>query len=214
VARALISGPRGAVTRLATVGRRRAFRDRRLVAGAALLAAAVVLGGLGGVLLGIFGVIVMLDAVIPMPGMTRSEADDRFRRLVGQRRHARRMRRLRGLEPERLVLLDDRAGWAATANRRDLGVETIAIDSITGTVEELKARSFDRRFRPDRSSAEHWKRLWLAQAHGATMPPISVYRVGAEHLVRDGHHRLSVAREQGFTTIDAEVVELHRPPRG
>ena len=31
------------------------------------------------------------------------------------------------------------------------------------------------------------------------MPPISVYRVGDLHFVRDGHHRVSVARAQGRT---------------
>jgi hypothetical protein len=78
-------------------------------------------------------------------------------------------------------------------------------------VEELQARAFDGRFRPERASAEHWKRLWLAHAHGATLPPISVYRVGAEHVVCDGHHRISVARDHGLETIEADVIEL-RPP--
>jgi hypothetical protein len=40
------------------------------------------------------------------------------------------------------------------------------------------------------------------------MPPIDVYRVGDRHFVRDGHHRVSVARSLGATRIDAEVVEL------
>jgi len=53
----------------------------------------------------------------------------------------------------------------------------------------------------------------MAHADGAPLPPVSVYRVGAEHVLRDGHHRVSVARELGLERIDAEVVELHRPPR-
>ncbi len=40
------------------------------------------------------------------------------------------------------------------------------------------------------------------------MPPITVYRVGERHFVRDGHHRVSVAIDLGSLTIDAEVVEL------
>jgi hypothetical protein len=40
-----------------------------------------------------------------------------------------------------------------------------------------------------------------------------VYRVGAEHVVRDGHHRVAVARDRGQATIDADVVELRRPVR-
>ena len=40
------------------------------------------------------------------------------------------------------------------------------------------------------------------------LPPIAVYRVGAHHYVRDGHHRASVARVAGAHAIDADVVEL------
>jgi hypothetical protein len=167
-----------------------------------------------GVLLGIVAMLLLLDAVVPMPPGTRTQADDRFRALVRRRRRASRMARLRGVAPETLDVLDDRAGWAATAERRTLGVQSIAIASVTATVEELKARAFDRAFRPDAASSEHWKRLWLAQAHGATLPPISVYRVGAEHVVRDGHHRISVARDHGLLTIEADVVELRRAARG
>jgi len=42
------------------------------------------------------------------------------------------------------------------------------------------------------------------------MPPVSVYRVGAEHYLRDGHHRVSVARAVGAEVLEAEVTELVR----
>jgi hypothetical protein len=186
---------------------------RRLTGSASLLAAAVVLGGTPGVLLGIVATLLLLDAVLPMPAGTRSQADDRFRAQVRRRRRARRLARLRGREPTCLEVLDDGAGWAATAERRALGVHAIAIDSVTGTAEALKARAFDGAFRPEADSKEHWKRLWLAHAHGAALPPISVYRVGEQHVVRDGHHRISVARDHGLLTIEADVVELVAPTR-
>ena len=47
-----------------------------------------------------------------------------------------------------------------------------------------------------------------AAQHGTELPPISVYRVGEAHFVRDGHHRVSVARALGAIAIDAHVVEL------
>ena len=118
---------------------------------------------------------------------------------------------MRGLGPERLALLEDRHGWAAVAEHRDLGIEPIAVLTITGTVESARADVFDASFRPHAADAEHWKRLWLAAAHGARLPPISVYRVGEVHYVRDGHHRVSVARDLGHATIDAEVIELVPP---
>ena len=102
-------------------------------------------------------------------------------------------------------------GLVARRLLRHLGVQSIELDSVTGTVEDLKARVFDRAFRPDASALEHWRRLWLAESHGAALPPISVYRVGDRHVVCDGHHRISVARDHGLATIEAEVVELRRP---
>ena len=50
--------------------------------------------------------------------------------------------------------------------------------------------------------------MWIARSRGISLPPISVYRVGDRHYVRDGHHRVSVARALGESTIEAEVVQL------
>jgi len=193
-------------------GRPSGLPRRRLGLAGGLVAGGLVLGGLAEVLLAMTAAVLALDALVPMPGGTRTAADDRFRRLVRERRRARLGSRLRGAGPERLDLLDDRAGWAAAAPRRALGIQAIDVRSVTGTVEPFKARSFDRALRPDPASREQWKRIWMAHAGGAPLPPVSVYRVGGEHVLRDGHHRVSVARELGLERIDADVVELHRPP--
>ena len=185
-------------------------RGSRLVLAAALAAAAVVASGVASVLLWIAAALVACDSLLPPPAGTWSEADDRVRAVVRARRTAAQRRRMRGLGPERLALLEDRHGWAAVAAHRELGIQPVAVASIVGTVEVAKADIFDASFRPQGSDAEHWKRLWLAVAHGASLPPISVYRVGELHYVRDGHHRVSVARDHGHATIDAEVVELIR----
>src|SRR4051794_25705990 len=166
-----------------------------------MVAAAAVAGGALGVLLAILAAMLLLDAALPMPGRSWTEADDRFWRQVHARSAAARRRRLRGRPPERLDVVDD----GRATGRRALGVQAIAIDSITGTVERAKAREVDGRFRPDRSVHPRWRGVWLAAVRGAELPPVSVYRVGDRHVVRDGHHRISVAREQGATTIDAEV---------
>ena len=47
--------------------------------------------------------------------------------------------------------------------------------------------------------------MWLAEHHGATLPPISVVAVGDGYAVRDGHHRVSVAKARGAITIDATI---------
>ena len=202
---------RAAIAHLVVSVRRSALEYPRrfaLVVGRA--ATGVVLGGAATVLLAIFALMVGLDAVIPMPGATWSQADERFWRLVRERRHVRRVRWLRRLMPERLVVVHEGEGWVAMAQRRALGVQPIRVDSVTGTVEPAKARAFDGRFRPERSAQERWKAIWMAYAHAKPLPPIAVYRVGAQHIVRDGHHRISVARDQHLELIDADVVELLR----
>jgi ParB-like chromosome segregation protein Spo0J len=50
--------------------------------------------------------------------------------------------------------------------------------------------------------------LALAQRRGAAIPPIEVYRVGDQHFVDDGHHRVSIAAATGQESIDAYVTEV------
>ena len=87
----------------------------------------------------------------------------------------------------------------------DLGVMTIPIGSVVGTVDR-RPDSFDRSFRPRNPELRaRWERIAAARRRGEAMPPIDVYRVGELHFVRDGHHRVSVARALGDTTIEAHV---------
>jgi hypothetical protein len=114
----------------------------------------------------------------------------------------------RAPECNRLASLEQALHHAPPAARRQTGLSAIPITSIVGTAETAKTRSFDRRFRPPSSSRGRWQRLWMAGRRGAPLPPISVYRLGGEHFVRDGHHRVSVARSLGMMAIDAEVTDL------
>ncbi len=90
---------------------------------------------------------------------------------------------------------------------RILGVQMIQLDSIVGSVD--RRTEFDRSFRPTSQRVrDRWERIAIAQRRGKSMPPIQVYRVGGLHFVKDGHHRVSVARAQGRDEIDAQVTEV------
>lgn len=92
-------------------------------------------------------------------------------------------------------------------SERDLGLAVIALDTIVGSVG--RGQDFDRNFRPRSARVRpRWERIAAAHRRGEAMPPIDVYRIGALHFVRDGHHRVSVARELGLDTIEAHVVEV------
>ena len=91
---------------------------------------------------------------------------------------------------------------------RDLGVTTIPIGSVVGTVDR-RPDSFDRSFRPRSPELRaRWEGIAAARRRGEELPPIDVYRVGDLHFVIDGHHRVSVARAMGDTTIEARVREV------
>jgi hypothetical protein len=88
-----------------------------------------------------------------------------------------------------------------------VGLRTLRLDSIVGTVD--RTRDFDRGFRPTTPHVRgRWERIALAMRRGESFPPISVFRVGEIHFVRDGHHRVSVARALGRDVIDAHVTEV------
>ncbi|MGE5139336.1 MAG: universal stress protein, partial [Rudaea sp.] len=48
-------------------------------------------------------------------------------------------------------------------------------------------------------------------AGGTGLPPIDVYQVGDVYFVLDGNHRVSVARQQGITFIEANVIQVQSP---
>jgi hypothetical protein len=144
-------------------------------------------------------------------GFPRADVNDDFQRA--RRTHTRRwltsrlLRTNAGLE---LVRLDEVVHRAA-CRERELGLQTIRLVSIVGTVD--KRLGFDRRFSPTSNLVrERWTQLALAQRRGVTMPPIEVYRVADRHFVSDGHHRVSIATVTGQTRIDAYVTEIINIP--
>ena len=118
-------------------------------------------------------------------------------------------RRLRGQPSDVGLILpfDEVIEALGRVSERSIGLQSIQLDSIVGTVG--RARDFDRQFRPvSGRTRTRWERIANAQRRGQDLPPISVYRIGDMHFVRDGHHRVSVARAQGLTHIDAYVTEV------
>ena len=81
------------------------------------------------------------------------------------------------------------------------------LDAIVGSVD--RAVDFDRGLRPTSARLRsRWERIAAAQRRGEAFPPVSLYKIGDLYFVRDGHHRVSVAKSLGRTDIDAYVVEV------
>ena len=88
-----------------------------------------------------------------------------------------------------------------------LGMQTIEVKKIIGS--ENRYQDFSLAFYPTNNSLKNrWESVDAARLDNITLPPISVYKIGEWYFVRDGNHRVSVARSEGMEFIDAEVVEL------
>jgi hypothetical protein len=151
-----------------------------------------------------------MGSVMPADtGFPRADVENDFLRARRRQVLSRLAHRLRG-EPDDVSLIlpfDEVIAALGRQGERALGLQTIALDTIVGTVDSR--RDFDRRFRPTSSRVrERWERLALAQRRGESIPPIEVYRIGDLHFVKDGHHRVSIAIATGQQTIDAYVTEV------
>lgn len=89
-------------------------------------------------------------------------------------------------------------------NRYPVGVQLVVLDQIQGS--QGRCRDFDRAFYPRQShSQSRWLRIAAARELGIALPLVQLVQVGDIYFVRDGHHRISVARALGQSEIEAEV---------
>src|SRR5512138_429089 len=86
------------------------------------------------------------------------------------------------------------------------GVRTVRVEQIAGSLNRY--HEFDRVFLPASDKlADRWQSVNRAFYQDVSLPPVVLYKVGEVYFVVDGHHRVSVAREQGQIYIEAEVRE-------
>ncbi|RUA18067.1 MAG: hypothetical protein DSY55_00945 [Clostridia bacterium] len=89
----------------------------------------------------------------------------------------------------------------------DLGMQDVPLEAIRGSVDRY--REFDSAFLPKHEGLrDRWQRVEAARRYGLPMRPVDLYKLGDVYFVKDGHHRVSVARLHGDKTIHANVVEL------
>src|SRR3954466_3651069 len=142
-------------------------------------------------------------------GIPRDDAKAVFARERRRRALARIAAKLRS-EPDDVSYMlpfEEVVAALGRASEHDLGVQLIPLESVVGTVDRSRAQ-FDRDFRPSADVRARWERIAAARRRGEAMPPIDVYRVSGLHFVKDGHHRVSVARAHGDADIEARVREV------
>lgn len=102
--------------------------------------------------------------------------------------------------------LDATVAHGSAGSRTYRGVTLVPLSAVRGS--ENRVCDFDADFRP---LQEHDKPRWIgvmrAMNSGIPLPPVELIRVGEHYFVRDGHHRISVAKWLGMKEIEAEVTE-------
>jgi hypothetical protein len=117
-----------------------------------------------------------------------------------------RFHKLLGRQAQPLLNLGEAMANRSLSHRHHDGTRAIAVNKIHGTLN--RADDFDYEFHPLKESAQNrWRKVASAMLNGVDLPPIEVIQVGDAYFVKDGHHRISVARALGFRYLDA-VVEV------
>ena len=113
------------------------------------------------------------------------------------------------LNPDRdkLLSLNDVRQILKPRNEVYRGMQAVPISKIIGS--EGRYRDFNKYFLPRREFLRsRWESVDLANIRDIPLPAILLYEIGGVYFVRDGNHRVSVARAQGAEAIDAEVISL------
>jgi hypothetical protein len=105
--------------------------------------------------------------------------------------------------------LDKVTGHQSVQSSHYEGTHTIDIRQIVGS--ENRSEDFDDGFTPlKRESRDRWVSIARAFLQGYSLPPVEVIQIDDEYYVRDGHHRISVAKTLDQRFIDAEIINMQR----
>ncbi len=109
-------------------------------------------------------------------------------------------------EDDCLPSLEDIVDITHARNERYIGLREIPVENIIGS--EGRYEDFNQGFLPKKGALKsRWSAIHRIMEEDGNLPPITVFKIDDYYWVRDGNHRVSVAKERGQLYIDAEVSE-------
>lgn len=142
---------------------------------------------------------------MPTP-QQKVEAFEKYKRSVTQAQIADLLGLIRG-ENTDLASYEEVAKRLKARQQIEMGIQMVPIKAIVGSVGRY--RDFTRTYLPrSGANAERWTRLDAAMNALEGLPPIELFKIGEVYFVRDGNHRVSVARTNGATHIEAYITEV------
>ncbi len=134
------------------------------------------------------------------------KAKEDFNRARNRELFARLLALLRN-EKDRLLSLQEVKALLRPSSETYRGLKAVPIGRIVGS--EGRYQDFNRYFLPRHKHLQsRWVRVDVAHHQQITLPPVTLYEIGGLYFVRDGNHRVSVARLQKVEFVDAEVISL------
>ena len=110
-------------------------------------------------------------------------------------------------DKRRLLSFNDVKKMLKPKNEVYTGLKIVPIQKIVGS--EGRYNDFDNHFLPRTNELkQRWINVDKAHLSDVVLPPIQLYELAGLYFVRDGNHRVSVAKAQGVEFIDAEVISL------
>jgi hypothetical protein len=113
-------------------------------------------------------------------------------------------------KPNLLLSFDEVQKILPIKGQYNKGHQSVPISQIVGSVGRY--RDFDRAFLPTQDATRpRWESIDVAHLSDIKLPPVQLYKVDNIYFVKDGNHRVSVAKEKGMEYIDAEVIDCPTP---
>ena len=141
------------------------------------------------------------DKAYPMEA--RRSANELFSKAVSSGKRHMFWQKLIGKQ-HKLWALSEVKDNAGQITNQSKPIVNVPLDNIVGS--EGRANDFDQQFRPlVNHIRDRWVGMAVAYRRGKTFPPVELIQFGDAYYVRDGHHRISVAKMFGQATIEAEI---------
>lgn len=136
-------------------------------------------------------------------------AEQDFERAVKRGFWRKIMARFTG-ENNQLLPFDEIRQHLPVHGQHYLGIRQVEVEKIIGSLGRY--HDFDRAFLPTQvRTRNRWMSIDKAHYAEVNLPPVELYKIGEVYFVKDGNHRISVARERGQVYIDANIIEIDTP---
>jgi len=110
--------------------------------------------------------------------------------------------------PGHVRSFEDDASDSRPLVQRPLGLRTVAVDRIVGSVGRSRELGPDFLPRYARHGDWRYRRILEAMDRGEELPPVELYKLGYQYYALDGNHRVAASRARGQQDIDAIVIEF------